>query len=213
EDQGAVWARVISAPANVLGRMSHLTDLFEQQITGERRAGYHESISGYLDLYYAGRDKLPPDETNGNTPIVSAHEIAWYAWTATKDPRMAEFIAGGEVKNMVDLCYQTLALAEIDRDKYRAQIQKNAERILSLQRPDGQWSMRFEPAQPEVEFQTGHALWALQAAGVPASNPQVAKAIDYLLRRQQPFGGWMDPLQSFENFRTPFPETPIAIAA
>ncbi len=213
EQDGAVWARVISAPANVLGRMSHLTDIFEDQISGERRAGYHEGIVRYLNLYYAGRDKLPPDETNGNTPLVSAHEIAWYAWTATKDARMGELISKGEVKNMVDLCYQTLALAEIGRDQYREQIQKNAERILSLQRPDGQWSMRFEANQPEVEFQTGHALWALQAAGLPASNPQVAKAIGYLMERQQTFGGWMDPRQSFENFRTPFRETQMAILA
>jgi hypothetical protein len=213
EQEGAVWARVISAPANVLGRMSHLLNLFEEQVSGERRAGYHEGIVHYLNLYYAGRDKLPPDETNGNTPLVSAHEVAWYAWTATHDPHMGELTAAGEVKNMVDLCYQTLALAEIDRERYREQIAKNAERILSLQRPDGQWSMRFEPTQPEVEFQTGHALWALQAAGVPASEPRVAKAIAYLLGRQQPFGGWMDPLQSFENFRTPFRETQMAILA
>src|SRR5207249_5928890 len=101
----------------------------------------------------------------------------------------------------------------IDSQRYRDQIQKNAERILSLQRPDGQWSMQFGPEQPEVEFQTGHALWALHAAGLPASNPQVAKAIGYLLRRQQTFGGWMDPLQSFENFRTPFRETQMAVLA
>ena len=69
---------------------------------------------------------------------------------------------------MVDLCYQTLALAEIDRAKYAAQIKANADRILSLQRESGQWSMRFEANQPEVEFQTGHALWALAAAGVPS---------------------------------------------
>jgi len=213
EQEGAVWARVISAPANVLGRMSHLIDLYEDLVSGERRPGYHEGIVKYLNLYYAGRDKLPPDETNGNTPLVSAHEVAWYAWTATKDSRMGEMISSGEVKNMVDLCYQTLALAEIDRERFREQIQRNAERILSLQRPDGQWSMRFEPNQPEAEFQTGHALWALQAAGIPPDNPQVAKAVDYLLRRQQPFGGWMDPLQSFENFRTPFRETQMAILA
>lgn len=213
EDEGAVWARMISAPANVLGRMSHLIDIFEDQISGERREAYHQGIVRYLQLYYAGRDKLPPDETNGNTPLVSAHEVAWYAWTATKDPRMAEMISTGEVKNMVDLCYQTLALADIDRERYREQIRANAERILSLQRPDGQWSMRFEPTQPEVEFQTGHALWALQAAGIPVTNSQVQKAIQYLLGRQQPFGGWMDPLQSFENFRTPFRETQMAILA
>ncbi|HEV1288363.1 MAG TPA: hypothetical protein VNU44_23765, partial [Bryobacteraceae bacterium] len=213
EEQGAVWARMISAPANVLGRMSHLMSIFEDQITGERRAGYHEGIEKYLDLYYAGRDKLPGDETNGNTPLVSAHEVAWYAWTETKDARLPEWIAKGEVKNMIDLCYQTLALADIDREKYREQIAKNAVRILSLQRPDGQWSMKFEANQAEVEFQTGHALWTLHDAGIPVTNPQVAKAIDYLMKRQQDFGGWMDPLQSFENFRTPFRETQMAVVA
>ena len=213
EEQGAVWARMISAPANVLGRMSHLMSIYEDQVTGERRAGYHEGIAKYLELYYAGRDKLPGDETNGNTPLVSAHEVAWYAWTETKDARLGDWIARGEVKNMIDLCYQTLALADIDRSKYSEQITANAARILSLQRPDGQWSMKFEANQPEVEFQTGHALWALHDAGVPRTNPQVAKAIDYLLRRQQEFGGWMDPLQSFENFRTPFRETQMAVVA
>ncbi len=213
EEQGAVWARMISAPANVLGRMSHLMSIFEDQITGEKREGYHEGIAKYLDLYYAGRDKLPADETNGNTPLVSAHEVAWYAWTETKDPRLGEFIAKGEVKNMIDLCYQTLALADINREKYRGQIAANAERILSLQRSDGQWSMKFEANQAEVEFQTGHALWALNAAKIPVTNPQVKKAIDYLMKRQQDFGGWMDPLQSFENFRTPFRETQMAVLA
>jgi hypothetical protein len=213
EEQGATWARMISAAANVLGRMSHLMDLFEDQVSGETRAPFHQGIGEYLKLYYAGRDKLPPDETNGNTPLVSAHEVAWYAWTNTKDPRMGDMIAAGEVKNMIDLCYQTQALADIDRGKYKEQIAKNAARILSLQRPSGQWSARYEANQPEVEFETGHALWALQAAGIPLENPQVAKAVKYLLGRQQQFGGWMDPLQSFENFRTPFRETQMAVLA
>src|SRR6202011_3457560 len=159
------------------------------------------------------RTRLPPDESNGNTPLVSAHEVAWYSWKVTKDSRLPGMIAAGDVKNMVDLCYQTQALVDMDRNKYASQIAGNVERILSLQRPDGQWSMRFEASQPEVEFQTGHALWALQAAGTPADEPHVAKAIAYLMRRQQTFGGWMDPLQSFENFRTPFRETQMALLA
>src|SRR5262249_12990540 len=125
EQEGAVWARVISAPGTVLRRMSHLLDIFEDQGSSERRPGYHDGIVKYLDLDYAGRDKLPPDETNGNTPLVSAHQVAWYAWTATHDTRMGELIAAGEAKNMIDLCYQTLALAEIDRTRYHDQIAKN----------------------------------------------------------------------------------------
>jgi hypothetical protein len=213
EKQGAVWARVISAPANVLSRMSVLTNLFEDNVSGVRRRAWHDEIAAYLKLYYAGREKLPPDETNGNTPLVSAHEVAWYSWKTTHDPRLPEMIAQGEVKNLVDLCYQTLALADIDRAKYEAQIRANAERLLTLQRADGQWSMRFDPKEPEVEFQTGHVLWTLSIAGIPKDNPQVAKGIQYLMNRQQPFGGWMDPTQSFENFKTPFRETQFAVLA
>ena len=213
EQEGVNWARMISAAANVLGRMSHLLGIYEENITGERRASFHDGVTGYLDIYYAGRDKLPGDETNGNTPLVSAHEVAWYAWSNSHDARLPGLIASGEVKNLIDLCYQTQALAEMDAVKYREKIDANAKRILSLQRPDGQWAMQFKEDQPEVEFQTGHAVWALQAAGIPADHPQVAKAIRYLLGRQQSWGGWLDPLQSYENFRTPFRETQMSILA
>ena len=213
EHEGAVWARVISAPANVLSRMAVLLDLFEQQVSGEHRAQYFDGVTKYLQLYYKDRDKLPPNETNGNLPLVSTYEVAWYSWRITHDEKIARLMEQDAIKDMIDLCYQTLALADIDRVKYAEKIQRNAGRILSLQRPDGQWAMRFDAKQPEAEFQTGHALWALHAAGIPVDNPQVAKAIQYLLGRQQPFGGWMDPLQSYENFRTPFRETQMAVLA
>ena len=213
EKDGAVWARVISAPANVLSRMSVLLDLFERNVSGERRDSFHAGVAKYLELYYKDRDKLPPDETNGNQPLVSTYEVAWYSWRVTRDESIARLIEQDQIKNMVDLCYQTLALADIDRARHAEKIKRNADRILTLQRPDGQWAMRFETDQPEAEFQTGHALWALHAAGIPADHPQVAKAIHYLLARQQPFGGWMDPLQSYENFRTPFRETQMAVLA
>lgn len=213
EKEGAVWSRVISAAANVLSRMSVLMDMFETEVSGERREEFHRGISKYLELYYKDRDKLPAGETNGNTPLVSTYEVAWYSWRVTRDPHIAALIEQDDIRNMVDLCYQTLALADIDKVRHGEKIRRNAERILSLQRPDGRWAMRFEPNQPEVEFQTGHALWALHAAGVPREDPKVAKAIQYLLKRQQTFGGWMDPLQSYENFRTPFRETQMAVLA
>ncbi|MCC7157453.1 MAG: hypothetical protein IT161_22935 [Bryobacterales bacterium] len=211
EQEGAVWARMISASANVLSRMSHLLSLYESEIQLESRPQYHDGVRRYLELYYAGRNKLPPDETNGNTPLVSAYEVAWYSWEATRDPAIAALIEQDEIKNMVDLCYQTLALAAIGPGKYRDKLARNAQRILSLQRPSGQWAMQFDEKAQEAEFQTGHALWALQAAGISKDHPQVKKAIAYLLARQQEFGAWMDPLQSYENFRTPFRETQMAV--
>lgn len=213
EKEGAVWSRMISAPANVLGRMSTLLDLFEQNVSGERRDHFHQGVAEYLKLYYADRTKLPPDETNGNTPLVSAHEVAWYAWRVTRDARLPGLVAQGEVKNTIDLAYQTLALADMDRAKFAEKIRSNAERLLSLQRPSGHWAAKFGVKEPEAEFQTGHALWALRAAGIPASHPQVARALKLLLARQQPFGAWMDPLQPYENFRTPFRESQMAVLA
>lgn len=210
----ATWARVISASANVLSRMSHLMDIYEKEVSKESRPAFHDGIRGFLKLYYQGRTKLPPDETNGNQPLVSAYEVAWYSWEVSRDPvieRLIEQDAG--VKNLIDLCYQTQALAAIDREKYAAKIDANAKRLLTLQRPSGQWSMKFDENEKEVEFQTGHVLWTLANAGVSRDNPQVQKAMAYLLSRQQEFGGWLDPLQSFENFRTPFRETQMAVLA
>ena len=213
EKEGAVWARVISAPANVLGRMSHLMDLYEKETGVNRREEFHRGVREYLKIYYQDRTKLPPDETNGNQPLVSNYEVAWYAWELTKDPVLEGLLAQTEHKNLIDLCYQTQALAAIDKSRHAPRIAQNVERILSLQRASGQWSMKFAAAEKEVEFQTGHALWALAMAGVPRENPQVAKGLAYLLGRQQEFGGWLDPLQSFENFRTPFRETQMSVLA
>ena len=114
------------------------------------------------NLYYAGRTKLPPDETNGNTPLVSTFEVAWYSWKETKDARLPDMIAAGEVKNMIDLCYQTLALADIDRGEVQgSNREKRRAHSLACSAPTANGRCDSIPKEPEVEFQTGHALWAL----------------------------------------------------
>src|SRR5262249_32861505 len=74
-------------------------------------------------------------------------------------------------------------------------------------------SMLFEKDQPSVEFQTYHCLYALARAGYSPEHPQIAKSLRFLLERQQEWGGWFDPKQSYENFRTPFRETQFAVMA
>jgi hypothetical protein len=223
----AYWTRVISAPANVLSRLAALVDQYDGEFTGEKRLSLLKGVAGYLKIYYKGRTELPNDESNGNTPLVSAYEVAWYSWKVfeevfrlTGENECREYrdlvrrlIEQEKVKNTVDLCYQTIAWAEIDRDAYADRIKRNAERILSLQRNDGQWSMLFEKDSPSVEFQTYHCLYALARAGYPPEQPQIAKSLEFLLGRQQEWGGWFDPKQSYENFRTPFRETQFAVMA
>jgi HEAT repeat protein len=223
----ASWSRLISASANVLSRLAALLNYFEHNVSGEERTSLLKGVAGYLKLYYRDRTSLPPDETNGNTPIVSTYEVAFYSWMVfdellkrTGEPEYAEYrdrirklIEQDRHSNMLDLCYQTIALSTIDKDAYRARISANAERILALQRPSGQWAMLFDANAPEAEFQTGHCLYALARAGCQAGDPRIAKGLRYLLSRQQSFGGWFDPLQSYENFRTPFRETQFAVMA
>ncbi len=228
---GASWTRVISASANVMSRLAYLLNLHEQNFPAPdalpRNTQCLEGVAGYLKLYYKGRTELPPDETNGNTPLVSAYEIAGHSWIVfdelyrrTKKEEYRQYrdqlrrlIEQDKIKDMRDLCYQTIDFAQIDPKAYAERIRKNCERILSLQRADGQWSMLFDANSPAVEFQTGHCLWTLALAGYKPDHPQVAKAIRYLLSRQQAWGGWFDPKQSYENFRTPFRETQFAVMA
>ncbi|HEY8460970.1 MAG TPA: HEAT repeat domain-containing protein, partial [Blastocatellia bacterium] len=60
---------------------------------------------------------------------------------------------------------------------------------------------------------TYHCLYALARAGYSPEHPKIAKSLKFLLERQQEWGGWFDPKQSYENFRTPFRETQFAVMA
>ena len=223
----ASWTNVISASANVMSRLAVLVNQYDQEFTGERRLSLLKGVAGYLKIYYKGRTVLPNDESNGNTPLVSTYEVAFYSWKvfdelfrATSENEYREYrdllrslLEQDKIKNNADLCYQTIAFATIDRAAYADKIKRNAERILSLQRPDGQWSMLFEKDSPSVEFQTYHCLYALALAGYSPDQPQIARSLKFCLERQQEFGGWFDPKQSYENFRTPFRETQFAVMA
>ncbi|MBA3440696.1 MAG: HEAT repeat domain-containing protein [Pyrinomonadaceae bacterium] len=223
----AYWTNVISASANVMSRLAALVNQFDQEFTGEHRLSLLKGVAGYLKIYYRGRTELPSDESNGNTPLVSTYEVAWYSWKVFAElskltgeneyskyrDQLRKLIEQDKIKNNIDLCYQTIALIEIDRAAYVDKIKRNAERLLALQRPDGQWSMLFEPHSPAVEFQTYHCLYTLARAGYSPEHPQIAKALKFALARQQEFGAWFDPVQSYENFRTPFRETQFAVMA
>src|SRR5262249_13012168 len=122
----SVWARMISASANVLARLSMRLNLFHHNVSGQERTELHRAVAEYLKLYYKDRVELPPDETNGNQPLVSALEVAEQSWMVfdelerrTGEPEFArwrdhvrqliESATPKHVKDMADLCYQTSA--------------------------------------------------------------------------------------------------------
>ncbi|MDX2036983.1 MAG: HEAT repeat domain-containing protein [Isosphaeraceae bacterium] len=221
----AVWARMIPAPANVLGRLSTMLMDYENQVAGRPRNDTHRAIGEFLRLYYDGRTELPPDETNGNNPI-SRYKVAGDSWRQldelvhrTNDVRfaqtrnlVADLAASGRPDNTRDLAAQTIALATIDPIRRRSLIDANVRRLLELQRPDGHWSPKFEPDYPHAAMQTGESLVALRLAGLPVDHPAILKGAAALLREQADFGAWFDP-SKYEQFRTPFRESQWALIA
>ena len=231
----AAWARMISASANVLSRLSYILNLYEQDVSRVERTGIHRDVAEYLKLYYKDREELPADESNGNRPLVSGFEVALHSWTVFDElhrrtgdqdflewrQRVRALIATApesKIEDMLDLCYQTIAFCRMDPTGYRERIAKNVQRLFSHQRPDGQWPMGFGDEDPPAEFQTAHTLYTLALAGVSSEDPRIQRSIRYLLSRQYPFGGWYDDddpdePHPYENFSTPFRETQFSIMA
>lgn len=221
----ALWARMIPAPANVLGRLSTIVMDSEQMVAGPPRNNTHRGIAEFLKLYYDDRKALPPDESNGNNPV-SRYKVATDSWRQldeihrrTGDPRyratrdlVAALLPTGTPANTRDLAAQTIGLCLADRQKHAAKIAANVEHLLALQRPDGHWSVKFDPKYAITEMQTGESLYALSLAGLGADHPAVRKGVVALLHRQKPFGGWLD-LSPYEQFQTPFRETQWALIA
>lgn len=223
--EGAVWARMIPAPANVLGRLSTIVMDAEDRLGQPHHDVLHGEIAAFLKLYYEGRDTIAPDESNGNNPI-SRYKVAADAYRQldtlqkrTGEKRfeptrdlIGQLINTGELSNTRDLAAQTIGLCRIDRQKHAERIAANCQRLLELQRSDGHWSVKFEADYPITEMQTGESLYALALAGYTTEHPAVRRGVLALLKSQDEFGGWLDP-NPYEPFRTPYRETQWAIMA
>ena len=165
-------------------------------------------------IYYAGRTQLPPDETNGNTPLVSTFEVAWYSWKETKDARLPEMIARRRSQE-----HDRSVLPDAGAGGYRSRrsTRTRSRRMRSgffrLQRPTGSGRCDSIRKSRKWSFRPGMRCGRWPRRAFPGTIRRSQKAIEYLLGRQQEFGGWFDPLQSFENFRTPFRETQFAVLA
>ncbi|MFN0102781.1 MAG: hypothetical protein ACKV2U_11905 [Bryobacteraceae bacterium] len=83
------------------------------------------------------------------------------------------------------------------------QIAADAKRLRQTQRPDGMWQFdpgtedkatgewRVKPDDKDVDpAPTALAIMALHALGADEKDPQVKKAVEAMLRRQDPYGRW-----------------------
>jgi len=219
---GTVWVRFIGADAHVLSQMALVLREYER-MTGEHRPDFFTQQAAYVRAFYQ-RDKLPPNGTGNNEqnpPTLSSYETAWMAWqllkkvgdeaTADHVEKLAANAGDDSVQTLDDLCWQTIFLCEVGREKYADRIAANIDRIKKEQKPDGSWSYRFN--DKPAEFATATALFALAKAGLTIDDPAVRKGVLYLLTHQKPFGAWNTDGQPYEAFNTPFKETQLTLMA
>ena len=68
--------------------------------------------------------------------------------------------------------------------------------LWAAQEPDGSWFGRWGANHV---YGTGHVVPALAAAGVPAIDPRLRRAIEWLRRHQNTDGGWGEDLRSYRD--------------
>jgi ankyrin repeat protein len=98
----------------------------------------------------------------------------------------AVWLAKAQSTNNDDRSFRLLGLAWAGKDKDSTQ--KAMRELLAKQRPDGGWS-DLESMESSA-YATGKSLFALQTAGLPASDAAYQRAVHYLLSTQQEDGSW-----------------------
>ncbi|MFG0260900.1 MAG: hypothetical protein ACF788_00710 [Novipirellula sp. JB048] len=98
---------------------------------------------------------------------------------------------GDRSKTVYAVSVATLLLAEVDRVAYRKELERLAQYFRKVQYPGGGYGYLGEHLGDVSQTQYAMlALWTLDRAGVVIDYVGVAKTIAWLLRVQDPGGGW-----------------------
>ncbi|MCC9654237.1 hypothetical protein [Rhodopirellula halodulae] len=99
-----------------------------------------------------------------------------------------------------------MLLAEVDKEKYKSELKTLQSFLYELQYPNGAFSYIGHKTGDISQTQYGVlAIWTLDHAGIPLDYKRVAACAKWLIRVQDPSGGWpyqaQDPGQGRPNMR------------
>ena len=226
---GLYWQRFIAIPLQSQGKQGGIVLDFERQILG-RESPEFERFGPFLQAAWRGRRTFPADESNGVVPLDSKFGLAWRDWRVLTEmtrrtgrvayAQAADAIADilddpatdRQVETLQDRIHRLYAWWLIDKVHFADRIKAEADALLALQNPDGGWHELDRKPGPSADYTTGQLTWTLLKLGFGHEDPRIARALRYLLARQQPFGGWFQTT-THENFRTPMRETRYAVEA
>ena len=228
-EPGADWVRVIYSARTVASRLPLIENLYETTVTHDapRVSSFDIPYGKFLQIHYKDRTEMPGDETDGCEPEVSPFEIASQSWDTfdmlhkqTKDQNWLEqrdqverLALPYEPRNMIDLNWKIHFLATVDREKYKPQLTALINQLYSYEQPNGMWAYPLEKTAKPADFISYHAVLALVLAGRrPETDPNLARAVQTMLKAQRPEGSWEgDPV--YQGFNTPFRATQFAVMA
>lgn len=228
-EPGADWVRVIYSARTVASRLPLIEHLYETNVTHDapRIQSFEVPYAKFLQIHYRDRNEMPGDETDGCEPDVSPFEIASQSWDSfnilheqTHDQQwleqrdMVERLAlPYKPRNMIDLNWKIHFLATIGREKYARQLNELIDQLYSYEQPSGMWAYPLDKTAKPADFISYHAVLALALAGRrPESDPNLARAVQAMLKAQRPEGSWEgDPV--YQGFNTPFRATQFAVMA
>ena len=228
-EPGTDWVRVIYSARTVASRLPLIEHLYETNVTHDtpRLASFEVPYANFLKIHYKDRKEMPGNESDGCEPDISPFEIASQSWDTfnnlyehTHDRQwLAErdtverLAVPYKPQNMIDLNWKMHFLATIGREKYTSQLNELIDQMYSLEQPNGMWPYPFDKKAKSSDFISYHAVLALALAGRrPETDPNLARAVDAMLKAQRPEGSWEgDPV--YQGFNTPFRATQFAVMA
>ena len=225
-EPGTNWVRVIYTARTVSSRLPLLANDYEKYVTHDApRKNYNIPYAEYLKIHYKGVTTMPGEEADGCEPNVSPFEIAQQSWqtfnlsyqqTHNDDwlkqrDHVEELIVPDEPQNLIDLSWKIITLAEINRDKYKSQIDQLIGKAYEYETADGGWPYPFDKTAKTADFISYNVVYALAVAGHrPESDEHLNRAVKAMLAAQRPEGSWEgDPV--YQGFNTPFRATQFAV--
>jgi hypothetical protein len=222
------WVRIIYTARTEASRLPLIAHAFEQNVTHDPpRRKFDLPYAEYLKIHYKGLTQLPGDEADGCEPDVSPFEIATQSWhtfdLAYSESRKRDWLEQRdhveqlalpeEPKNVIDLSWKIMLLAEIDREKYKTQMDAMIDKLYEYENPEGGWPYPFDKKAKAADFVSYNAVLALAEAGRrPERDDHLATAVQVMLAAQRPEGSWEgDPV--YQGFNTPFRATQFAVMA
>ena len=227
--EGLFWQRFIAIPLQAQGLQGSVLLDFARQVDG-RDAALVDRFGPFLRAAWRGRWELPMDESNGVVPLDSKFGSAWRDWQVltamiarhrhVADAQAADAIADlladpaldARIETLQDRMHRLHAWSVIDSAGFALRINAEILALFQRQNSDGGWHELGQTGKPSATYPTGQMAWTLMRAGVPRDDPRIARALSFLLKGQQPFGGWFETT-THENFRTPMRETRYALEA